>query len=85
MIEVGRVCVKSRGRKSAKKCVVVEIIDKNFVLVTGPSELTGIKRKRINIRHIEPLDKKINIKASASDAEVTKALEGAKLLNEFII
>ena len=84
MIEIGRVCVKMKGRRASKKCVVVDMIDKNFVLITGPPELTGIKRKRTNARHIEPIDKKIKIKADATDTEVTKALEEAKLLNEFI-
>ncbi len=84
MIEIGRVCTKIRGRKAAKKCIVVDNIDKNFVLITGPPDLTGIKRKRSNVSHIEPSDKKINIKAGASDTDVTKALEEAKLLNEFI-
>jgi len=84
MIEVGRVCVKIKGRRASKKCVVVDMVDKNFVMITGPPELTGIKRKRTNVRHIEPIDKKVEIKAGASDTDVTKALEGAKLLNEFI-
>lgn len=45
-IEVGRICVKLFGREAGRKCVVVDIIDKNFVLITGPKKLTGIKRRR---------------------------------------
>jgi large subunit ribosomal protein L14e len=70
-IEVGRICVKTAGRELGKKCVVVEMIDKNFVVITGPKEITGVKRRRTNVRHLEPTDEKINIKKGASDEEIT--------------
>ena len=78
-IEVGRICVKLLGREAGRKCVIVDIIDDNFVLVTGPKSLTGVKRRRANINHIEPLDKKIDIPKGASDEEVLKAIEAAGL------
>ncbi len=80
-IEIGRVCVKIAGREAGKKCVVVDIIDENYVLVTGPKQLTGVKRRRCNINHIEPLDKKIDIPKGASDEEVLKAIESANLVD----
>jgi large subunit ribosomal protein L14e len=79
-IEVGRVCVKLRGREAGRKCVIVDIIDANFVLVTGPKSITGVKRRRVNINHIEPLDKRIDIAKGASDEEVARAIEEAGLL-----
>lgn len=82
-IEVGRICVKLCGREAGKKCVIVDVIDKNFVLVTGPKAVTGIKRRRANIKHLEPLSEKIEIKRSASDDEVAEALK-AKGLLEFM-
>src|SRR2546426_8305819 len=56
-IEVGRVCVKTLGREAGLKCVIVDVIDKNFVLVTGPPKLTGVKRRdrkstRLNSSHL---------------------------------
>ncbi|MFP3261071.1 MAG: 50S ribosomal protein L14e [Sulfolobus sp.] len=80
-IEIGRICVKTRGREAGKKCVIVDIIDDNFVVVTGPKEVNGVKRRRANILHLEPTDKKIEIKKSASDQEVKQALEQAGLLD----
>lgn len=74
-IEVGRVCVKITGRESGRKCVIVDIIDKNFVLVTGPQKVTGVKRRRANINHIEPTEKRVNIKRGNSDEEITEALD----------
>ncbi|RLG74346.1 MAG: 50S ribosomal protein L14e [Thermoprotei archaeon] len=78
-IEVGRICIKLRGREAGKKCVIVDIIDDRFVLITGPKQLTGVKRRRVNIDHIEPTDKKIDIEKGASDEEVLKAIESAGL------
>jgi len=78
-IEVGRVCVKIRGREAGRKCVIVAIIDQNYVLVTGPKNLTGVRRRRVNINHIEPLDKKIDIRPEASDEEVLEAIRRAGL------
>ncbi|MEB3779806.1 MAG: 50S ribosomal protein L14e [Desulfurococcales archaeon] len=80
-IEVGRLCVKTYGREAGRKCVIVDIIDENFVLITGPKSLTGVKRRRANIDHIEPLDKKIEINKGASDEEILKALEEAGLVD----
>ncbi|QGR18953.1 50S ribosomal protein L14e [Stygiolobus azoricus] len=79
IIEVGRICVKTRGREAGKKCVIVDIIDENYVLVTGPKDVNGVKRRRVNILHIEPTDKKININKGASDEDVKRAIQEAGL------
>jgi large subunit ribosomal protein L14e len=81
-IEVGRICVKSVGREAGKKCVVVDLVDKNFVLITGPKKLSEIKRRRANINHLEPTQEKIDIKRGATDEEVTEALKTAGKLDE---
>ncbi|ESQ26459.1 MAG: Ribosomal protein L14E/L6E/L27E [uncultured Acidilobus sp. JCHS] len=80
-IEVGRLCYKVRGHEAGRKCVIVDIIDENLVLVTGPKQLTGVKRRRVNIKHIAPLDRVISISKGASDEEVLKALQEAGLLD----
>lgn len=80
-IEIGRICIKIAGREAGRKCIIVDIIDENYVLITGPKQLTGVKRRRCNINHIEPLDKKIDIPKGASDEEVLKALENANLID----
>jgi len=81
-IEVGRICVKLAGREAGRKCVIVDIIDKSFVLVTGPKNVTGVKRRRANVNHIEPLQDKIQIKRGASDEEVLEALKTSGKLDE---
>ena len=81
-IEVGRICVKQAGRENGKKCVVIDVMDKSFVLVTGPKKVTGVKRRRANINHVMPLKEKIEVKRGASDDEVAQVLEAAGKLQE---
>lgn len=73
-IEIGRVCVKIRGREAGRRCVILDIIDKNFVLVTGPKNVTGVRRRRANISHLKPTEDILKIRRGASDEEVYKAL-----------
>ncbi|MEN4016945.1 MAG: 50S ribosomal protein L14e [Methanobacterium sp.] len=68
-IEVGRVCVKISGREAGEKCAIVEVIDDNFVEVVG----TNIKNRRCNIKHLEPLNKTVEV--SDNLEEVKKQLE----------
>jgi large subunit ribosomal protein L14e len=81
-IEVGRICVKLVGREAGRKCIITDVIDKNFVLVTGPKNVTGVKRRRANANHIEPLHDKIKIKRGASDEEIIEALKASGRLEE---
>ena len=74
-IEIGRVCVKISGREAGRKCVIVDVIDKNFVLVTGPQKVTGVKRRRVNISHVEPTERKIEIERGENDEEIIQAIE----------
>ena len=70
LFDVGRVCEKTAGREKGKKCVIVEVIDQNFVLVDG-----GVKRQRVNINHLKPLDQTVSIKKGAKTDEVKAALK----------
>jgi len=76
-IEMGRICVKIAGREVGRKCVIVAIIDQNNVLITGPKELNGVKRRRASIRHIEPTTEQIDIEREADDETVIQALKTA--------
>ena len=74
-IEVGRVCVKVAGREYGRKCVIVDVMDKSFVVVTGPKKVTGVKRRRVNINHVAPTEDVIPIKRGSSDEEVTQMIK----------
>ena len=50
MFEIGRLCVKIAGRDAGLKCLVVEVIDDNYVLIDGQT-----RRRKCNIKHLEPV------------------------------
>lgn len=78
-IEAGRICVKKVGREAGKRCVIVDLMDKNFALVTGPKELTGVRRRRVNVEHLELTDRKVDVEKGATDEELLKAVKKGKL------
>lgn len=65
MIELGRLCLKIAGRDAGKHCIVVDLLDNNLVLIDGET-----RRRKCNIKHLEPLDKVIKIKKKSSHDEV---------------
>jgi large subunit ribosomal protein L14e len=73
--EVGRICIKTTGRDAGGRCVIVDIIDRNFVLVTGPQSVTGVRRRRVNLNHLKPLDERVEIGKGASDEAVAAAVK----------
>jgi large subunit ribosomal protein L14e len=81
-IEVGRICVKTFGREAGKKCVIVDVIDKNFVLITGPKSVNKVKRRKANVNHVEPMQEKVEIKRGAADEEIVEALKAAGKLED---
>lgn len=88
-LEVGRVCLKVAGREAGKLCVVVKKLvgegakSESFILVTGPKLLTGVKRRRCNIEHLEPTQHIVEIKEDATDEEVIEAYKKANLITKF--
>ena len=74
MIQVGRVCLKLAGRDAGQLAVVLSEPEKNFVLVDG-----NVRRKRCNIKHLEPTPQLLDVKEEASTSEVHKAMSSAGL------
>jgi large subunit ribosomal protein L14e len=72
--EVGRLCVKTAGRDANKVCVIVEVLGGNTVLIDGQT-----RRRKCNMRHLEPLQKAILLPKGASHADVKKAFEAMNL------
>lgn len=73
--DIGRVCVKTVGREAGKYCVIVDVIDKNYLLIDG----LIVRRRRTNFKHVEPLVDIVEIKKGADHAEVEAAIKKAKL------
>ncbi len=74
MMDIGRVCIKIAGRDSGQIAIVVDKIDETFVLVDG-----NVRRKRCNIKHLEPTEKLIAIQDKASTEQVHAAMKDAGL------
>ena len=77
MFEIGKLCVKIAGKDAGKTVVIVDKVDNNFVLIDGP-----VKRKRCNVKHLEPLGEIIKIKKGASSEEVKQLVEGKIKIHE---
>jgi len=65
LFEVGRLVLKIAGRDSGKNAVIVDKIDDNYVIIDGQT-----RRKKCNIKHLEPLPQSIKLKKGASTEEV---------------
>ena len=77
LFQVGRLCLKIAGRDAGKTCVVVETLKNNFVMIDGET-----RRKKVNVKHLEPINKSIKIKSKASHGEIKTAFTklGLKIL-----
>ena len=70
MFDVGRVCTKLAGRDAGKKCVIVDIIDSQHVLIDGET-----RRRKCNVSHLIAEDKKLDIAKDASHEDVASVFE----------
>lgn len=70
-MKAGQLCVKIAGRDAGKECVVVEVLDDNFVLIDG-----NTRRRKCNVDHLEIIGE-LKIKAKAGHDEVIEAMKKA--------
>lgn len=82
-LEIGRVCVKVAGKEAGGICVVVKNVDKNFVEVSGPKLLTGIKRRKVNVVHLDPTPYKLEISEGAADDAIIGAYDKAGVTKKY--
>mgnify|MGYP001614048066 CR=1 FL=1 len=85
MIEAGRVCRKIAGREKGLYCVIVEKLDDNFVIVSGPKSITRVRRRKCNIAHLDLLPEKLDISEKADDTSIENAWKTSNLLEKFNI
>ena len=75
MMEVGRLCVKLAGRDAGMKCLIVDVLDNNLVLIDGQT-----RRRKCNVRHLEPLETVVKIDKGADSATVASELKKLNVL-----
>ena len=85
MIEPGRIVLKIAGREAGKYAVIVENVNDNFVLITGPKAITGVKRRKCNIDHVEPTEHKFDIDSKADDATIENLWRSSGLIEKLEI
>ncbi len=74
MIDIGRVCIKIAGRDAGKLAVVIGQASETIVLVDG-----NVRRRKCNIKHLEPVETVLKVKENASTEEVFAAMKEAEL------
>lgn len=70
MFDIGRICMKIAGRDAGKKCVIVDVLDSHYVMIDGQT-----RRRKCNIRHLEPLNQTVQISQNAPAPEVVRVLK----------
>lgn len=70
MFSIGRICIKTAGRDAGKRCVVVDVVDKNHVLIDGQT-----RRKKCNVKHLEPLGDVLKISKNAPKTEIVRVFK----------
>ncbi|MCX6695630.1 MAG: 50S ribosomal protein L14e [Candidatus Altiarchaeota archaeon] len=75
LIDVGRVCRKTRGRDAGGFCVVVDV-EKNGVLVDGRE----VRRRKVNVNHVEPTPFVVELRKGSDTETVVSALKERKLI-----
>lgn len=70
-MEVGQVCIKTKGREAGQIVVILSNVKEGKVLIDGPK----VKRKNCNVLHLFPTDKKIKIEKETKHEEIIKLLK----------
>lgn len=66
--------MKIAGRDSNVKCVIVDTMEKGYVLIDGET-----RRKKCNIRHLEPTSQVLKIAKGAGHDEVVAAFKSLNI------
>ncbi|RJQ17574.1 50S ribosomal protein L14e [Candidatus Woesearchaeota archaeon] len=74
MFDIGRMVVKIAGRDAGKKAVIVEVVNEHYVVVDGET-----RRRKCNVKHLEPLEQTVDLKKNASHEEITKLFASMNL------
>lgn len=77
MFDIGRVCMKIAGRDAGMKCVIVDVIDEHYVMIDGQT-----RRRKCNIKHLEPLAQEVQITKNAPAPEVVRVLKELNIVVE---
>jgi large subunit ribosomal protein L14e len=70
MYDIGRVCMKIAGRDAGMRCIIVDVVDEHYVMIDGQT-----RRRKCNIKHLEPLAQVVQVTKNAPAPEVVRLLK----------
>lgn len=70
-MQLGEVCIKTKGKDAGKKVVVLSGLNKGRVLIDGKN----VKRKECNVLHLFPTGEKIKVTKEIKHEELLKLLK----------
>lgn len=70
-MEVGQICIKTKGREAGRKVIVLTAPKEGRVLIDG----NKVKRRECNMLHLFPINEKVKIAKEAPHDAVVKALK----------
>ncbi len=71
-LEPGTVCVKTHGKEAGRKVVVLEFDKKTgLAVIEGPY----VKKRKCNLKHLMPLEKKVAVKKGMKKEELAKLIK----------
>ncbi len=68
-MKVGQMCMKIAGRDAGRICVVLNV-ENQLALVDG-----DVRRKKVNLKHLEPIPQKIDVAENAGHDVVVKKFQ----------
>eukprot|EP00659_Diplonema_papillatum_P017688 gene17688-27225_t len=82
-IEIGRLCLITKGKYEGKVATIVDVVDQNRVLLDSPAlenekRWTGVPRHVVTMKDIEPTPIKTSIQRGLKLTGLKKALEEQK-------
>jgi len=80
-VQIGRVCLINYGPYQGKLCVILDVIDANRALVTGP--LSGVPRQALNFKRMALTNFRVKINRGARNKVVAKAIETEKIKEQW--
>jgi large subunit ribosomal protein L14e len=80
-VQIGRVCLINFGPYEGKLCVILDVIDANRALITGP--VSGVPRQALNFKRMALTNFKVKINRGARNKVVAKAIETEKIQEQW--
>jgi len=82
-VEIGRVVLINYGPYAGKIAVIIDVIDQNRALVSGPQKLTGCPRHAINFKRIVLTDIKIKVARGVRQKALVEAFTEQKVQEQW--